>query len=587
MRVWIHEAGLSASPVECADKSNELAASVAHSHSHYEQRQCTVLTDLALFDKSWKWDGLWCVVWVIRATYRGGKSALAIPKCLDLVIQAGHSVLTLKAMTSPFQLSFFGLALACSSWAAPPASVRFATFNTSLNRTDLGTPLLTALNAPTTGAGLAVKKVAEILQRVRPDVVLLNEFDFDETQPDEAARRFHDNYLGVSQNGQPILSFAHRYTAAPNTGYTSGLDLDNSGSVGATLGTDAYGNDCYGFGRWPGQYGMVVFSQYPISLAAIRSWRMFLWKDMPGAVLPDLASTPSVPADWYSSAELAVFRLSSKSHWDLPISFDGQIVHLLASHPTPPSFDASEDRNGRRNHDEIRLWADCIAPWRSSYLTDDSGRHGGLGEGERFVIAGDMNADPNDGDSYDQAIRQLMEHPLINASVAPTSLGGAQQSTLQGGNNRNHTGNPANDTSDFGDTGSNPGNLRTDYVLPSASGLRILGGGVFWPIQADPAYNLVTVSDHRLVYMDLQLTPVVNQAVRNLEIQKESGKILLNWVADAAYDYQIQAAESLDGPWQTVPNILVEIRPESYLATATDEFPPPGRRFYRISVQFH
>ena len=36
------------------------------------------------------------------------------------------------------------------------------------------------------------------------------------------------------------------------------------------------------------------------------------------------------------------------------------IVHFLVSHPTPPTFDGAEDRNGTRNHDEIRFWADYI-----------------------------------------------------------------------------------------------------------------------------------------------------------------------------------------------------------------------------------
>ena len=41
-----------------------------------------------------------------------------------------------------------------------------------------------------------------------------------------------------------------------------------------------------------------------------------------------------------------------------------QTVHVLASHPTPPTFDGAEDRNGRRNHDEIRFWADYVSPGR-------------------------------------------------------------------------------------------------------------------------------------------------------------------------------------------------------------------------------
>jgi hypothetical protein len=44
--------------------------------------------------------------------------------------------------------------------------------------------------------------------------------------------------------------------------------------------------------------------------------------------------------------ELEVFRLSSKSHWDVPIVIGRKTVHFLVSHPTPPVFDGPEDRNG-------------------------------------------------------------------------------------------------------------------------------------------------------------------------------------------------------------------------------------------------
>jgi 3-phytase len=45
-------------------------------------------------------------------------------------------------------------------------------------------------------------------------------------------------------------------------------------------------------------------------------------------------------------------------------------------------------------------------------------------------------------------------------------------------------------------------------VLPSRS-LRVTGGGVFWPVQADPRYRLTGVypfpsSDHRLVWKDIR-----------------------------------------------------------------------------------
>jgi 3-phytase len=91
---------------------------------------------------------------------------------------------------------------------------------------------------------------------------------------------------------------------------------------------------------------------------------------MPDALLPDDPSTPA-PNDWYSAEELAAFRLSSKSHWDVPIEIGGAVVYVLVSHPTPPVFDGPEDRNGTRNNDEIRFWADYVTPHRGDYIYDD------------------------------------------------------------------------------------------------------------------------------------------------------------------------------------------------------------------------
>jgi hypothetical protein len=250
---------------------------------------------------------------------------------------------------------------------------------------------------------------------------------------------------------------------------------------------------------FPGQYGMVVFSRYPVDTAAVRTFRRFRWADMPGNVLPE---------GWYSPEEQALLPLSSKSHWDVPVDVGGTVVHLLAAHPTPPSFDGPEERNGRRNHDEIRFWADYVgSARRSSYIYDDQGGTGGLRPGEHFVVVGDCNADPDDGSSFDGAINQLLEHPRVNTSVTPASAGAVEQAVLQGGANLTHVGDPAFDTADFPDAA--PGNLRVDYVLPSRS-LRILDAGVFWPTSDDPLFRLVgtfpfPTSDHRLVWVDVRV----------------------------------------------------------------------------------
>jgi Endonuclease/Exonuclease/phosphatase family len=374
----------------------------------------------------------------------------------------------------------------------PPAVVRFATFNASLNRNVPG-QLIEHLSTP---ANAQAATVAEIIQRVRPDVLLINEFDFD---PDgTAARLFQQNYLSVPHNGAAAIEYPYRFVAPSNTGIPSGLDLNNDGSVGGP-------DDAFGFGFFPGQFGMAVYSMHPIVLDDVRTFQMFLWADMPGALLPDDPATAE-PADWFSSEELAAVRLSSKSHWDLPLDIDGRIVHFLVSHPTPPVFDGPEDRNGRRNHDEIRFWADYVTPGQTSaYIYDDAGARGGLTSGARFVIAGDQNADPLDGDSVPGAAQLLLDHPRVNTSVVPASEGAVAATERQGGANLTHRGDPAIDTADFAD--SAPGNLRVDYVLPSRP-LRILDGAVFWPTADDPLFRLVgdfpfPSSDHRLVWLDV------------------------------------------------------------------------------------
>ena len=156
---------------------------------------------------------------------------------------------------------------------------------------------------------------------------------------------------------------------------------------------------------------------------------------MPDALLP---INPANGESYYSEEELNNFRLSSKSHWDLPLLIDGETVHFLVSHPTPPVFDGDEDRNGRRNHDEIRFWADYITPGKGDYIYDDDGNFGGLKAGEKFVIAGDQNADPFDGDSVNNAINQLLGNPYINTSVTPESEGGIDAAIRQENINNSH-----------------------------------------------------------------------------------------------------------------------------------------------------
>ena len=387
--------------------------------------------------------------------------------------------------------------------------LRYATFNASLNRGTSG-----ALAAELSSPGSAQPDViAEIIQRVRPDVLLINEFDYD--AGNVALDGFHDNYLMVPHGDAAPIEYPYRFAAPSNTGIHSGFDFDNNGIIDdepdqGFPGFLNYGGDSYGFGAFPGQFGMAVYSKFPIDVDNIRTFQTFLWKDMPGAMLPDDPDTPE-PGDWYSPEELEVFRLSSKSHWDIPIKDGKKVTHFLVSHPTPPVFDGPEDRNGTRNHDEIRFWADYIDPNKSGYIYDDDGKKGGLAKNALFVIAGDQNSDPNDGDSIPGSIQQLLDHKDIRekAKDTPTSPGGAEQALLQDEINDDHITDPAFDTADFAEAAfGGPGNLRVDYVLPRKT-INITDAGVFWPLSTDPLFPLVGTfpfpgSDHRLVWIDIK-----------------------------------------------------------------------------------
>jgi len=383
---------------------------------------------------------------------------------------------------------------ACAAPAPQPSHgdgelrLRVATFNTSLYHDEDG-GLIRRLEAGDEPA----RKVAAVLQRVRPDLVLLNEFDYDPQH--RAADLFQQQYLGQPQpGGGQALHYPYRYLAPVNTGVPSGLDLDRNGSVGGE-GRDR-GNDAWGYGLHPGQYGMLVLSRHPIDPDTVRSFQLLRWAAMPGARRP---LDPATGQPWHSEEIWQQLRLSSKSHWDVTVATPAGPLHFLVSHPTPPAFHGPEKRNAARNGDEIRLWQEYISGTGQDWLCDDAGRCGGLDPQARFVIAGDLNNDPVDGDGHHEAILGLIEHPRVLRMPAPASEGGAQVALAHAERGLVHRGPPAHVTGDFG---PRSGAMRLDYVLPS-TGMSVAGSGVFWPAPGQDGAGLADASDHHLVWVDL------------------------------------------------------------------------------------
>lgn len=367
--------------------------------------------------------------------------------------------------------------------------IRVATFNVSMeggNYVDKGvTPSGHELPAALSNSDHPqIGNIAEIIQRVRPDILLLNEFDY-HPDPARGVLPFLERYLRQSRAGTEAIDYPYFFQGPVNTGVDSGMDLDRDGKASGT------GNDAFGFGLYPGQYGMLLLSRFPIDIEAIRSFQLFLWKDMPENLMADMRDETGEL--WYPQEIQDKLRLSSKSHWDVPVRINGSTVNVLASHPTPPVFDGPEDRNGRRNHDEIRFWVDYISAGKQGdYLYDDGGSTGGLRE-NRFVVLGDLNASMEEGDARREGIAALLGHDKVRRGLLPTSDGGRA-------NRADSTLSPTH-TASWG--------MRADYVIPSKAGWRVIDAGVFWPTPDDPLYRLVkkrkSSSDHRLVWMDLEL----------------------------------------------------------------------------------
>ncbi|WP_299014320.1 endonuclease/exonuclease/phosphatase family protein [uncultured Photobacterium sp.] len=332
-------------------------------------------------------------------------------------------------------------------------------------------------------------RLAAIIQHVRPDVLMLCEFDHrGDGGDDGSVANFCRNYLEKPQHQHDAISYPYRYCPPTNTGLISPFDLDGDDVL--TLPGDGLG-----FGEHHGHFGFVILSRYPINNGQIRSWQNLLWRDFPDHQIPE---------DYYSEHAKSVLRLSSKNHVVVPVTVGEKVVHLLCCHPTPPVFDGDEKRNARRNHDELSLVTAILD--NELYLIDDQGGTGGLENDARFIVLGDLNADMSDGDGMKPAIRKLLLHPKINRRVsagpmAPKSLGGRFHIPWQ-----KRQGRATEWTHISG--------LRLDYVLPSVN-LNVKQSGVFWPDKKDPLRYLITDdkgrsrpqagSDHRLVWVDITL----------------------------------------------------------------------------------
>jgi hypothetical protein len=321
--------------------------------------------------------------------------------------------------------------LLCAT-TAQAEQIRVATFNTEFSRKGPGL-LLRDIGR---GKDAQIASVIDMLVTVNADILTLQGFDYD--LENATLRAFADALADRD------LAYPYLFAAPPNAGRRTTLDLDGDGKLGGP-------GDAQGYGRYFGQGSMALLSRYPIDQARVQDFTAFLWRDIPGALLPktDAGPFPSIEAQ-------TIQRLASHGAWVVPVMHPemGQIT-VLTYHASPPVFDGPEDRNGKRNHDETRFW--------SLFLDGTFGP----APTSQFILMGDANLDPERGDGIGTAMQNLLAHPLLQDPL------------------------PDQPTVTFSQTGP----LRVDYVLPSTD----------WTVMnAQITQSNPDASRHSLVWIDLK-----------------------------------------------------------------------------------
>ncbi|MDG1352440.1 MAG: endonuclease/exonuclease/phosphatase family protein [Sulfitobacter sp.] len=321
------------------------------------------------------------------------------------------------------------LALVGTISIAQAETLRIATFNAELSRKGPGL-LLRDIQR---GKDPQISAFKQLLNEIRPDIIMLQGVNYDlrHTALDALAR-------DLAAGG---LAYPHIFASAPNAGQASGLDLNGNGKLGEA-------DDAHGYGRLNSMGGMAILSRFPILNDAVEDYTPLLWRDLKEHIYPMVDNDPFGGPDVF-----AAHRLSSRGHWVVPVETPGfGTLRLMTFYATPPLYDGPEDRNGRRNHDEVAFWLEYLA-------RDDSPLP--------LVLGGTANVDPLNGSGRPEAINALLAHPALQNPFDATP------------------------TADFG--AASAGALRLDYLLPSAG----------WQIAAHGIVHSPTASRHSLMWVDI------------------------------------------------------------------------------------
>lgn len=325
--------------------------------------------------------------------------------------------------------------------------LRIATYNADLKRDGPGLLLRDILR----GGDPQVAAVVQVIASVRADILVLQNVDYDLD-----LRALRALQAALAESG---AHYGTVFARRPNTGRATGLDMDGDGRLGEP-------EDTHGFAAFAGQGGMAILSRYPVVTDEVQDFTALLWRDLPGAMVPVHGDGTPFPDKQAQDA----LRLATVAQWAVPIDHPSGPITLLTFHASPPVFDGPEDRNGRRNHDQLTFWRHYM-----------DGTFGPAPE-RRFVVIGHANQDPVRGEGLKTGIGGLLADPrLQDPKPARPGPPDAPYATVNWPR-------------------VSPPIQRVSYVLPSRD-WQVANAGVYWPMD-DPQIDVA--SRHRLVWVDLE-----------------------------------------------------------------------------------
>jgi len=284
--------------------------------------------------------------------------------------------------------------------------------------------------------------IVQTITAYTPDILILQGIDYD--HQNVAARAFSQL---LNQNGHPLP-----YVLMPptNTGVPTGLDMDGDRKFGTP-------RDAQGYGRFFGHGSVAILSKFPIQIEQVQSFHDVLWS---AVTLPENL-TELIPTD-----SLDVQRLASTVMAAVPVQVADRTLWVLTHHATPPVFDGPEDRNGHRNAAENLFWLGALSGQHAAQI------------GSNFIIAGQLNADPQLGQGRKADLIRLITDSRLQNPFADW---------------------PATDRHTV--TYQTAGPLRVSELLPSAN-LRVTGLGMS---DDPPISDKIKHTRHRLLWIDVEI----------------------------------------------------------------------------------